>query len=131
MSNQSDGDSASQDRARLLVGIVSVLLLIAFAVTGLVVDEGRGQSPARVKVMSVAVETIGKDTHVATVGVENLGDITAEAVVVRVEVEGEDPIDRDIDFLAPAESDEITFVLPSEIQESDVDADVKGWTSAR
>lgn len=121
----------NQDGARLVVGIVSALLLLAFTATGIIVDEGRGQAPARVNVASISVDTIGSDTHVATVEVENVGDITAQDILLRVEVEGEDPFDRDVQFLAPAETADVTFVVPDGTSESDIDADVKAWSGAR
>lgn len=136
MTNAGSSDSGDttegQERARLVVGLLGLALLLGFMALSIAVDEGRGQQPARVRVKSISVDE-SQGTKLATVEVENVGDVTAERVLVRIEVkdDGEDPVERDIDFLAPGESDDLTVVLPDDATEDDVEATVPGWAEAR
>jgi uncharacterized protein (TIGR02588 family) len=119
----------AQERARLVVGIVGMLFVVAFVAACWQVDRARGTSPAYVRVTSIAHHAHG-GAEVYTATVENTGDVTAEQVLVRGEVAGEDPVDHEIDFLAPGEADEVSFRAPGGTKRGDVHVRVHAWTAS-
>jgi uncharacterized protein (TIGR02588 family) len=123
------GTTEAQERARLVVGIASLVLVLAFVATCWWVERSRGSAPAYVRVVSVERATHGRgETFTATV--ENTGDTTAEQVLVRGTVGDADPVDHEIDFLAPGEQDELTLKAPPGTKRSDVEVRVHAWTDA-
>ena len=121
--------SSEQERARMVVGLIGLAIVIAFALTAAVVDIRRGSSPPVVRVVSVAAEHHDK-SEVFTVTVENTGDITAEQVLVRGTIGDADPVDHEIDFLAPGEEDEVSFVAPAGTAKAELTPEVLAWTAA-
>jgi uncharacterized protein (TIGR02588 family) len=121
--------SQGQERARLLVGVIGMIIVLGFVVAAVIVDDRRGSSPPRVEVMSVEHARAGA-AESFTVTVENRGDITAEQVLVRGTVGSEDPVDHEIDFLAPGEQDEVTFTAPEGTAKDALTAEVLAWTAA-
>lgn len=121
--------TAGQERARLVVGVLSAVLVVAFVIVCVRVDDGRGSSPALVRATGVQREHRGAiDTM--TVTVKNTGDVTAEQVLVRATVADDDAVDHEIDFLAPDAEDEVSYVVPAGTPRRDVHIAVLAWTSS-
>ncbi len=129
LSKSSSDTTPGQERARMVAGIIGLVLVLAFVAACVLVDEGRGDGAAFVKVTKVA-RASQKDIVTFTAEVENTGDVTAEQVMVRGEIGDADPVDHEIDFLAPGETDEVTFTAPSGTKRSDAEVQITAWTQS-
>ena len=118
-----------QNRSHLVAGIIGLAIVGLFLATCIWVDTGIGNAPAKVVVVSLESEPIG-DRLAFTALVKNQGDHTAEQVLVRGEVVGANPVDHEIDFLAPGEEGEVSFLAPADTSDSDVAASVLAWTQS-
>lgn len=127
--SRKDQPSKAQERARLVVGIFGLIIVVGFVVAAAIVDRERGSSPPHVRVVSIE-RAAANSAEAFTATVENTGDITGEQVVVRGTVGDEDPVDHEIDFLAPGEEAEVSFIGSPGTTKDDITVQVLAWTAA-
>lgn len=127
-----DGQPQTGGHLQIVSGGVSLFLLVVFVVACLWIDLERGDAPAHLETTVRTAPEAG--APIVLVEVRNVGDVTAEDVLIRVEGTGgteADPVEETINFIAPGETKEFTLPRTNDATVNDVNASAVAWVDAR